>query len=84
VIAGRQFDLQFRVSVGLKLGEQGASFQFLAIELSNSLGWELRYRTEARYNTHNHPPSQSPAAHPSHRHLSIQALATSKNLFLAG
>jgi hypothetical protein len=62
----------------------GCLFSILAVELSNSLGWELRYRTEARYNTHNHPPSQSPAAHPSHRHLSIQALATSKNLFLAG
>ena len=62
----------------------GCLFSILAVELSNSLGWELRYRPEARYNTHNHPPSQNPAAHPSHRHHSIQALATSKNLFLAG
>jgi hypothetical protein len=62
----------------------GCLFSILAVELSNSLGWELRYRPEARYNTHNHPPSQSPATHPSHRHRSIQALVTSKNLFLAG
>ena len=62
----------------------GCLFSILAVELSNSLGWEVRYRSEARYNTHNHLPSQSLAAHPSHRQLSIQALATSKNLFLAG
>ena len=62
----------------------GCLFSILAIELSNSLGWEIRYRPETKYNTHNHPPSQSPAAHSSHRHLSVQALATSKSLFLAG
>jgi hypothetical protein len=62
----------------------GCLFSILAIELSNSLGWEVRYRPEAKYNTHNHPPSQSPAVHPSHRHLSIQAKATSQNLFSVG
>jgi hypothetical protein len=62
----------------------GCLFSILAVELSNSLGWEVKYRPEARYNTHNHPPSQSSAAHPSHRHLSMQALTTSQNLFLAG
>jgi hypothetical protein len=62
----------------------GCPFSILAIELSNSLGWEVRYRLGAQFNTHNHPPSQSPAAHPSHRHLSIQAQAMSQNLFSAG
>jgi hypothetical protein len=62
----------------------GCLFSILAIELSNSLGWEVKYRPGDKYNTHNHPPSQSSAAHPSHRHLSIQALATSQDLFLAG
>jgi hypothetical protein len=52
----------------------GCLFSILAVNTS-SLGWEVRYR-EARFNTHNHPPSQSPAAHPSHRHLSTQAQAT--------
>ena len=33
---------------------------------------------------HNHPPSQSPAAHPSHRHLSIHAQNIAKQLYLAG
>jgi hypothetical protein len=59
-------------------------FSILAIKLSNSLGWEIRYRPETKYNTHNHPPSQSLAVHSSHRHLSVQALATSINLFLVG
>jgi hypothetical protein len=62
----------------------GCLFSILAIELSNSLGWEVRYRPGAKYHTHNHPPSQNPVAHPSHRHLSTEALATSQNLFLAG
>jgi hypothetical protein len=62
----------------------GCLFSILAVELSNSLGWELRYRPEARYNTHNHPPSQSPAAHPSHRHLSTQTQSIAQNLFSAG
>jgi hypothetical protein len=62
----------------------GCLFSIVGIELSNSLGWEVRYRPEGRYNTHNHPPSQSPAAHPSHRHLSIQAQATIQSLFSSG
>jgi hypothetical protein len=61
----------------------GCLFSILAIE-TPSLGWELRYRPESRFNTHNHSPSQSPAAHPSHRHLSIQAQATTQDLFSAG
>src|ERR1700678_1285634 len=58
----------------------GCPFSILGIELPSSLGWELKYRPGTTYNTHNHPPSQSPAAHPSHRHLSTQALVTSENL----
>jgi hypothetical protein len=62
----------------------GCLFSVLAVELSNSLGWEVKYRPEAKYNIHNHPPSQSPAAHPSHRHLSTQAQSIAQNLFSAG
>ena len=75
-LASRVRDTQTRGS--------GCPFSVLAVELPSSLGWELRYRPGTIYSTHNHPPSQSPAAHPSHRQLSIQALATSENLFLAG
>jgi hypothetical protein len=62
----------------------GCLFSILAVELSDSLGWELRYRPEARYNTHNHPPSQSPAVHPSYHHLSTQAQSIAQNLFSVG
>jgi hypothetical protein len=60
----------------------GCLFSVLGVE--SSLGWEVKYRLGTQFNTHNHPPSQSPVAHPSHRHLSVQALATSQNLFLSG
>ena len=50
----------------------GCLFQVLAIETLSS-NWEVRYRPEARFNTHNHPPSQSPAAHPSHYRLLVEA-----------
>jgi hypothetical protein len=62
----------------------GCPFSILAVELSSSLGWELRYRPGTIYSTHNHPPSLSPSAHPSHRQLSTEARNTAQNLFLAG
>lgn len=61
----------------------GCLFSILAVE-KPSLGWEVRYRTETRFNIHNHPPSQSPAAHPSHRRLPITAQNTVQSLFSAG
>ena len=61
----------------------GCLFQVVAVETS-SLGWEVRYRPEARFNIHNHPPSQSPAAHPSHRRLLVEAQNTTRSLFSAG
>lgn len=61
----------------------GCLFQVIAAETLSS-DWEVRYRPEARFNTHNHPPSQSPAAHPSHRRLPVTAQNTARNLFSAG
>ena len=61
----------------------GCLFSILALE-TPSLGWEVRYRPESKFNTHNHPPSQGPAAHPSHRRLPIVAQNTAQNLFSAG
>jgi hypothetical protein len=58
-------------------------FQVVAVE-TPSLGWEVRYRPESRFNTHNHPPSQSPAAHPSHRRLPIIAQSTAQTLISRG
>src|SRR3982074_2106226 len=61
----------------------GCLFSIIAAE-TPTLEWEVRYRSEARFNTHNHPPSQSPAAHPSHRRLPIAAQNKAQNLFSAG
>ena len=61
----------------------GCLFQVVAVE-TPSLGWEVRYRPEARFNTHNLPPSQSPAAHPSHRRVPITTQNTAQSLFSAG
>jgi hypothetical protein len=55
-------------------------FQVVAFE-TLSLGWEVRYRTETKFNTHNHLPSPSPAAHPSHRRLPTIAQNTAQDLF---
>lgn len=60
----------------------GCLFSILAVDTSS--GWEVRYRPEPKYNIHNHPPSQSPAGHPSHRQLSINVQVTAQNLFSAG
>jgi hypothetical protein len=46
--------------------------------------WELKYRPEPQYNIHNHLPSQSPSAHPSHRRFSTQARNIAQSLFSAG
>jgi hypothetical protein len=61
----------------------GCLFSIIATNTS-SLSWEVRYRPESKFNTHNHSLSQSPAAYPLHRHLSIQAQATTKSLLKAG
>jgi hypothetical protein len=53
-------------------GGSGCLFQVVGVE-SPGLGWEVRYRPEARFNTDNHPPSLSPAAHLSHRRLPVVA-----------
>jgi hypothetical protein len=50
----------------------GCIFSILGVELLTGLGWELRYRPEARFRQHNHLPSSSPAAYPTLRHLSVK------------
>jgi hypothetical protein len=62
----------------------GCLFSILAVELPSSLGWEVRYRPEAKYNTHNHLASLSPGAHPLYRRLPIAVKANIQELFLAG
>jgi hypothetical protein len=61
----------------------GCLFSVIGLE-TPSLGWEVRYRPDTKFNTHNHLPTRSPAAHPSHRRLPINAQNVAQNLFLAG
>ena len=61
----------------------GCLFQVVAVETLSS-EWEVKYRPEPRFSVYNHPPSQSPAAHPSHRRLPVEAQNTHRNLFSAG
>jgi hypothetical protein len=63
---------------------RGTGCLFSVLGLESDLGWEVRYRLGAQFNSQNHPPSQSPAVYPSHQYLSIQAQATSQTLFSAG
>jgi hypothetical protein len=61
----------------------GCLFSVIALEIGSE-GWELKYRPEAQYNTHNHLPSQSPISHPSHRHLSIGVKNIAQSFLSAG
>jgi hypothetical protein len=61
----------------------GCLFSVIALEKASG-EWELKYRLEAQYNTPNHLPSQGPSAHPSHRHLSIEARNIAQSFFSAG
>jgi hypothetical protein len=64
---------------------RGTGCLFSIIALENALGeWEVKYRPEAQYNTHNHLPSLRPSAHPSHRQLSTTTKNTIKTFFQAG
>ena len=57
----------------------GCLFSIIAAK-TPTLEWEVRYRSKASFNTHNHPPSQSLAAYPLHRRLPIAAQNTAQNL----
>jgi hypothetical protein len=63
--------------------ETGCLFSVIALEKASG-EWELKYRPEAQYNTHNHLPSQSPTVHPLYQHLSTQAKNTAQTFFSAG
>jgi hypothetical protein len=44
----------------------GCKFSINAVQIDNEQ-WELRHRPDAKFCSHNHPPSQSSTSHPSHR-----------------
>ena len=47
----------------------GCQFSVIGVETVDKQGWELKHRPEAKYSTHNHGPSDNPAAHPSFRRM---------------
>jgi hypothetical protein len=61
----------------------GCLFSVIALEKASG-DWELKYRPEPQYNTHNHLPSRSPISHPSHRHLSTEVKDIARTFFSAG
>jgi hypothetical protein len=61
----------------------GCQFSVLAIETLDKSIWSVRYR-DKRFCMHNHAPSQHPSAHPVHRQLSKEDMATVSSLSDAG
>jgi hypothetical protein len=61
----------------------GCQFSVLAKESLDKSTWSLQHRSEC-FCSHNHPPSQHPSAHPSHRQLSKEDIATVSSLSDAG
>lgn len=57
----------------------GCTFSVNAWELLDGR-WELRHKPEAKYSCHNHPPSQSPSSHPSHRRIPTETRLQLENL----
>jgi hypothetical protein len=58
----------------------GCPFSILAVELGEQQGWELKHRPEYKFSTHNHAPSPSPSAHPSHRQMPAQDQAITSGI----
>ncbi|KAL0930717.1 uncharacterized protein CTRU02_214792 [Colletotrichum truncatum] len=62
----------------------GCQFSVLAKESLDKSIWSLRHRPDKRFSSHNHPPSQHPSAHPTHRKLSEEDQAKVAGLSNAG
>ena len=57
-------------------------FSVVGVQLDDH--WELRHRPDSKYSTHNHEPSLSAFAHPTHRQLSKELIRKAEELFEAG
>lgn len=62
----------------------GCEFSVLAKESLDKTTWALKHRSDLRFSSHNHEPSQHPSAHPAHRTFSEGELSQLKNLVTAG
>ncbi|OAQ60872.1 mutator-like element transposase [Pochonia chlamydosporia 170] len=62
----------------------GCEFSVLAKESLDGASWVLSHRQGQQYVLHNHPPSEDPSAHPSHRQLSEKDIQDISNLTASG
>lgn len=62
----------------------GCQFSVVAKESLDKLTWSLCHRSDQRFMKHNHEPSPHPLAHPTHRCLSTENLASISRLTKAG
>jgi hypothetical protein len=62
----------------------GCEFSVLAKESLDKRTWTLRHRSDQRFSSHNHEPSQHPSSHPVHRVLSGEHMSQLTSLLNAG
>lgn len=62
----------------------GCKFSVLAKQPLDGLTWVLSHRPDKDCASHNHPPSEDPSAHPTHRRLREQDATTIAHLALSG
>jgi hypothetical protein len=60
----------------------GCLFSVIGVQFDDH--WELRHRPDPKYSTHNHGPSLSAFAHPTHRRLSKGLIRKAEELFETG
>ena len=62
----------------------GCEFSVLGVEMQDKQVWELKHRSDTKFHTHNHAPSITPAAHPSHRQMPPFIQAINQELYNVG
>jgi hypothetical protein len=62
----------------------GCKFSILAKESLDGASWVLSHRPGQQFALHNHPPSEDPSAHPTHRQLSEKDIQVISNLAASG
>ncbi|KAL2886857.1 mutator-like element transposase [Ceratocystis lukuohia] len=62
----------------------GCKFSVLAKESPDRNSWTLVHRPGSEYAQHNHPPSEDPSGHPTHRALRKEDISTISGLVAAG
>ena len=61
----------------------GCEFSVCGVQIDD-YHWDVRYRPDAKYNRHNHPPSHSPLEHSVHRRLDQEQIKKALELYNIG